>query len=79
MGTRRRVHSSAGFAGATEGGRFRKGGVAPSEFLLDADGLQCLERCDALWASPGRPYRSMEGALAAIRFARDRNWPFVGT
>jgi CTP synthase (UTP-ammonia lyase) len=34
---------------------------------------------DGLWASAGSPYRSMLGMLAGIRFARVRNWPFVGT
>jgi CTP synthase (UTP-ammonia lyase) len=38
-----------------------------------------LEACDALWCAPGSPYESMEGALAAIRFARERGWPFIGT
>jgi CTP synthase (UTP-ammonia lyase) len=39
-----------------------------------------LERFDGLWATPcPRPYKSLDGALAAIRFARERNWPFVGT
>ncbi len=34
---------------------------------------------DALWGAPASPYNSMEGALCAIRFARERNWPFLGT
>ena len=34
---------------------------------------------DALWCSPGSPYQSMEGALRAIRFAREHDRPFVGT
>jgi CTP synthase (UTP-ammonia lyase) len=38
-----------------------------------------LLQYDGLWASPGSPYRDMEGALRAIRFARERNLPFVGT
>jgi CTP synthase (UTP-ammonia lyase) len=29
--------------------------------------------------APSSPYRSMEGALAAIRFARERGVPLVGT
>lgn len=33
----------------------------------------------ALLGAPGSPYRSMEGALRAIRFARERGWPFLGT
>ncbi len=32
-----------------------------------------------LLIAPGSPYRSMEGALASIRFARERGVPLVGT
>ena len=38
-----------------------------------------LRQCDAIWCGTSSPYRSMEGALRAIRFARERQWPFVGT
>jgi CTP synthase (UTP-ammonia lyase) len=38
-----------------------------------------LDRLDGLWCSPGSPYRSMEGALAGIRFAREKGWPFFAT
>jgi len=38
-----------------------------------------LERFDGLWIAPGSPYRALEGALAAIRFARERDWPLVAT
>jgi CTP synthase (UTP-ammonia lyase) len=34
---------------------------------------------DALWCVPASPYRSMDGALRAIRHARERNVPFLGT
>ncbi|MCI0356650.1 MAG: hypothetical protein L0099_16695 [Acidobacteria bacterium] len=34
---------------------------------------------DAVWASPGSPYKSLEGMLRAIRYARERGKPFVGT
>jgi CTP synthase (UTP-ammonia lyase) len=40
---------------------------------------RALEPFDALWAAPGSPYRSMEGALHGIRFAREQGWPFFGT
>jgi CTP synthase (UTP-ammonia lyase) len=43
----------------------------------DPDGL--LRDVDALWASPGSPYASFDGMLRAIRVARERNWPFLGT
>jgi CTP synthase (UTP-ammonia lyase) len=33
---------------------------------------------DALWAAPGSPYASMDGALRGIRFAREQGWPFFG-
>jgi len=32
-----------------------------------------------LWIAPASPYQSMEGALAAIRYARERGVPLVGT
>ncbi len=32
-----------------------------------------------LWIAPASPYRRMEGALAAIRYARERGVPLVGT
>jgi CTP synthase (UTP-ammonia lyase) len=34
---------------------------------------------DALWCVPASPYRSMDGALRAIRFAREHRLPFLGT
>jgi CTP synthase (UTP-ammonia lyase) len=37
------------------------------------------ERFQGLFGSPGSPYRSFEGALAGIRYARDHNVPFLGT
>lgn len=32
-----------------------------------------------VWIAPASPYRSMDGALAAIRYARERGVPLVGT
>ena len=34
---------------------------------------------DGLWIAPASPYRSMDGALDAIRHARERGVPLVGT
>jgi CTP synthase (UTP-ammonia lyase) len=47
--------------------------------LENASEQKRLERFDALWGSPGSPYKSMEGALQGIRFARERGRPFIGT
>jgi CTP synthase (UTP-ammonia lyase) len=41
-------------------------------------GLALLEQYDGIFA-PGGAYESKGGALAAIRFARERGWPFFGT
>lgn len=38
-----------------------------------------LMRFDALWCVPASPYASMNGALSAIRFARESCVPFLGT
>lgn len=44
-----------------------------------ADEERALGHVDAIWCVPASPYRSMEGALAAIRRARERGMPFLGT
>ena len=38
-----------------------------------------LQDFDGLWCSAGSPYAIMAGALNAIRFARERDRPFVAT
>ena len=37
-----------------------------------------LRPFDALWCVPASPYADMEGALSAIRFARESGRPFLG-
>jgi CTP synthase (UTP-ammonia lyase) len=34
---------------------------------------------DGLWCAPGSPYKSMNGAINAIQFAREKDYPFIGT
>ncbi len=46
-----------------------------TDSALDAD----LEPYAGFWCVPASPYRSMEGALRAIRFAREQNRPYLGT
>lgn len=43
------------------------------------DEQRSLAEFDAFWCVPGSPYRSTEGALRAIRFAREQQKPFLGT
>jgi len=38
-----------------------------------------LKPYEALWLAPASPYRSFEGALAAVEFARRRNLPFTAS
>ena len=38
-----------------------------------------LENFDGFWCVPASPYRNEDGALRAIRFARERQRPFLGT
>ncbi len=51
----------------------------PTPSLSAADAEKKLEAFDGLWASPGSPYKSFDGMLKGIEFARRRNWPFLGT
>ncbi len=51
----------------------------PTESLDVEASEKILQPYDALWGSPGSPYKSMDGALRAIRFAREKGWPFIGT
>ena len=38
-----------------------------------------LEKYHGIFCAPGGPYKSMAGALEAIRFARERGLPFIRT
>ena len=49
----------------------------PTPSLAEAGAQKRLESFDGLWASPGSPYKSMEGMLNGIEFARRRDWPFL--
>jgi CTP synthase (UTP-ammonia lyase) len=51
----------------------------PTESLLAPDLEKKLEAFDGLWAAPASPYKSFDGMLRGIEFARRRDWPFVGT
>ncbi len=51
----------------------------PTPSLLEPGAAQMLEGFDALWISPGSPYKSMAGMLAGIERARLGNWPLVAT
>jgi CTP synthase (UTP-ammonia lyase) len=48
----------------------------PTDTIVDYDPVEAF---DGLWCVPGSPYASMDGALLAIRYAREQQRPFLGT
>ena len=49
---------------------------------IPTEGIRSVARLssfDGLWCVPASPYRNMEGALLAIRHARESGRPFLGT
>jgi CTP synthase (UTP-ammonia lyase) len=51
----------------------------PTHSFLKKEGLKTLGDYDGIWASSGSPYQNPEGALNAIRAARETKRPFIGT
>jgi CTP synthase (UTP-ammonia lyase) len=47
--------------------------------LLEPGSQKLLESFDGIWAAPGSPYKSLDGMLKGIEFARRRDWPFLAT
>lgn len=43
------------------------------------DSVERVTGFDGLWCVPASPYRSMDGALLAIQYARESATPFLGT
>jgi CTP synthase (UTP-ammonia lyase) len=60
-------------------------GIKAESLWLDTDSLDNpdagarLAECDGIWCGTSSPYRSMDGALRAIRFAREKERPFFST
>jgi len=59
----------------------RRDGIALDAYwIATPDVAACdLGRFDAIWLLPGTPYDSADGAIAAVRTARERRIPFLGT
>jgi CTP synthase (UTP-ammonia lyase) len=51
----------------------------PTQSLETEAGRMKLKEYHGIFCAPGGPYRSMTGALEAIRFSREQGWPFIGT
>jgi CTP synthase (UTP-ammonia lyase) len=50
-----------------------------TDALAPATANHALAGAAAIWCAPGAPYRSLTGALAGIRVAREQRVPFLGT
>jgi len=59
--------------------RRRDGIVLDPYWVPSSEAHEGLEGFDGIWVVPGSPYESPEGAIAAIRTAREREIPFLGT
>jgi CTP synthase (UTP-ammonia lyase) len=58
----------------------RDGIALDAYWIATPDVAACdLGRFDAIWLVPGSPYDSADGAIAAVRTARERGLPFLGT
>jgi CTP synthase (UTP-ammonia lyase) len=51
----------------------------PSDSLDRSAGMTALLSYNGLRVAPGSPYRSMDGVLGPIRFARESSLPLLGT
>lgn len=51
----------------------------PTPSLAEPGAVEVLRPYDGLWLAPGSPYQSEAGAIEAVRFARERDRPFVST
>ncbi len=51
----------------------------PTQSLTKESVDKILKPFHAFCCAPGSPYKSMDGALEAIRFAREHGRPFLGT
>lgn len=51
----------------------------PTPSIPAGDATRALDAWDGIWISAGSPYRHREGAIAAVRFARERLRPMVAT
>lgn len=71
----RAIPLALGLASKAIGARIEEEWLPTRELVRDRH----LYSYDALWCVPASPYRSTDGALHAIRFAREESVPFLGT
>jgi CTP synthase (UTP-ammonia lyase) len=75
--THHAINRSLGHAADALGVRMDSKWVATG--CVERGAEKILRNYDGLFIASGSPYRSMEGAFAAIQFARTRRWPLIAT
>jgi CTP synthase (UTP-ammonia lyase) len=73
------VRAHARIPGLVEALRRRDDLVLDPYWIAGEDAHAGLDGFDAVWVVPGSPYRDPDGALAAVRTAREQGLPFLGT
>jgi CTP synthase (UTP-ammonia lyase) len=74
------VRAHARIPGLVEALLRREGIALDPYWIATPEAEECdLSGFDAIWAAPGSPYESAEGAIAAVRTAREHRIPFLGT
>ena len=46
---------------------------------LEENAQEVLSEYHGIWSAPGSPFKSLEGAVNAIQYAREKNIPHIGT
>ncbi|MEV0824891.1 CTP synthase C-terminal region-related (seleno)protein [Nonomuraea rubra] len=54
-------------------------GIALDAYWMPTDDVSGVAGFDGIWLVPGSPYRDEAGAVEAVRVAREREIPFLGT
>lgn len=70
------IPKALALAAREPGGEIETTWLATESVARDVEQLSSF---DGLWCVPASPYASMDGALSAIRFAREQGLPFLGT
>jgi CTP synthase (UTP-ammonia lyase) len=73
----RAIPRALALAGESMGAEVAPGWLATD--AIDVGSRDALRVFDAIWCVPASPYASMQGALHAIRTAREEGIPFLGT
>lgn len=73
------VRAHARIPAIVESLRDREGLMLDAYWIPTQEATDDLAGFDAIWLTPGSPYQSQEGAIAAVQTAREQGIPLLGT